>query len=160
LRASPAARSGAVISLVVVSGIFVAALAMLIASLRLFGGPLSTSAGLFPLIVAVATLLVAGLVIIGDVHRLRNASGPGTPAPETLSGDRRDFKLLAAWVALAALYAIATPIVGFEIATFVMLAVALKVFGKASWLVIATVPLAIALILPFVFRHVFHTLIP
>jgi hypothetical protein len=41
-----------------------------------------------------------------------------------------------------------------------MLTVALKFFGKASWPVVATVPIAVALILPFVFRHLFHTLIP
>jgi hypothetical protein len=147
-------------SLIVVSIIFIGALAMTIESVRLLQGPLSTSAGLFPLIVSVAMLLVAGLVIIGDVRRLRSATGSDGSAPETLTGNRREFKLLAAWVALGTFYALATPAVGFEIATFVMLAVALKFFGKASWPVIATVPIAVALILPFVFRHVFHTLIP
>jgi Tripartite tricarboxylate transporter TctB family len=149
-----------VVSLIVVSSIFVGALVMMFGSFRLMQGPLSTSAGLFPLIVAVAMLLVAGLIIIGDVRRLRSAVGPAAPAPEALTGNRGEFKLLGAWVALAALYAVATPIVGFEIATFVMLTIALKFFGKASWPIIATVPIAVALILPFVFRHVFHTLIP
>jgi hypothetical protein len=149
-----------VVSLIVVSGIFVGSLVMAVESFRLIQGPLSTSAGLFPLIVSVAMLPVAGLIIIADVRRLRSAVRPEGPAPETLTGNGSEFKLLGAWVALAALYAIATPIVGFEIATFIMLTIALKFFGKASWPIIATVPISIALTLPFVFRHVFHTLIP
>lgn len=148
------------VSLIVVSTILIGALAMTVESVRLLRGPLSTSAGLFPLIVAIAILVVAGLVIMGDVRRLRSATGPDGPASETLTGDRRDFKRLAAWTTLSILYAVATPMVGFEIATFVMLTVALKFFGKASWPVVATVPIAVALILPFVFRHLFHTLIP
>jgi hypothetical protein len=151
-------------SLIVVSIIFVVAIAMMIASVPLLASPLATSAGLFPIIVAAAMILVAGLIMAGDVRQLllARAGGGGdeAPAAETLTGDRRQFALLGAWVLLGAVYAVATPLVGFEIATFVMLTVALKLFARASWKVIATVPIAVALTLPFVFRHLFHTLIP
>jgi hypothetical protein len=153
-----------VASVLVVSGVFVAAVAMMAASFRLLDGKLATSAGLFPLIVSAAMIVVSALILIGDVRRLRHSEVSGSvheaPAPETLTGERAQFKLLAGWIALASAYAIATPLVGFEVATFVMLTAALKVFGKASWPIVLTVPIAVALILPFVFRYVFHTLIP
>ncbi len=45
---------------------------------------------------------------------------------------------IAALAMLGVGYAVATPLVGFEIATFVMLTVALKLFARASWTVTST----------------------
>lgn len=136
---------------------------MMLASIPLLSGPIATSSGLFPLIIAALMACVSALIVLGDVRRIfraRSSGGSDIMAAETLTGSPRQFALLGGWVLLGIAYAVATPLVGFEIATFVMLTVALKLFARASWTVIAIVPIAIALTLPFIFRHLFHTLIP
>jgi hypothetical protein len=120
--------------------------------------PIATSPWLMPLIVTIAMAIVSAAIFAAEYQQ--RASQPSTSDSAPDAAGRASPLRVASWLALSAGYAVATPIVGFEWATGVFLVFALKAFGGASWRTALPIALAMALLLPMVFRRVFFTLVP
>jgi hypothetical protein len=146
------------VSLIVPALVFVIAVAMSAIAAARIAAPFATSAWLMPLVVSMAMAIVSAVLVIGDiVSRRALAAGHASSAVEAA---RSTPARVAGWIALSAGYAIVTPQVGFEAATVVFLVLALKVFGGASWRLTLPVAVAMAFVVPFVFRQVFSALVP
>jgi hypothetical protein len=145
-------------SLIVPLLIFVIAVALALMAGARISAPLATSAWLMPLVVTSAMALVSAAIVIREILERRaavaSAAGTTADAPYTTGA------WVAGWIALSAGYATVTPLVGFEWSTVVFLVVALKVFGGASWRLTLAVAVAMALVVPLVFRRLFFTLVP
>jgi len=146
------------VSLIVPALVLVIAVAMgAIASARIVP-PFATSAWLMPLFVSVAMVLVSAALVIGEiVSRRAVLAGRASIAAEAAKSTP---VRVAGWIALSAGYAIVTPHIGFEWATVVFLMLALKMFGGTSWRLALLVAVAMALLMPLIFRHVFSALVP
>jgi hypothetical protein len=147
------------VSLIVPALIFVIAVAMGTAAGTRIAPPFGTSAWLMPVVVSVAMALVSAALVIGEIV-LRNASPVGNVPSVAEAATKSTPARVAGWVALSAGYAIVTPQVGFEWATLIFLILALKVFGGAPWRLTLPVAVAMALLVPLVFRRVFSALVP
>lgn len=139
--------------------IFVVASLMAIQSVLYLREPIITSPGILPLVVSVAAALLAGALLVGDflsgavsLRRIRRMFvGPSI----------RDRAMrTTGWLVLASGYAVATPVVGFMLATLVFLLIALVVFARLVWWQAAIAAIAIATIVPLVFRYVFFAIVP
>lgn len=121
--------------------------------------PMLASPWLLPLIVSVIMSLIAVALIIGEfAERRRAAASPARQLAQ--DAEPSPGYCMVGWLGLCATYSIATPWIGFEWATLAFMPLALCLFGRASWPVIAALTLAISLLLPLVFRHVFQSLVP
>lgn len=146
-------------ALIVEALAFVVAVAIAVTAVVQMSGPISTSPWLMPLLVGVAMAVVSGALAVPEIRARRlavPAPPPGADEEQVHPGVPR----VAGWLALSAGYAIAVPLTGFEWATIVFLVIALRLFGAAGWKTVVAVSLAVALLIPLVFRHVFFTLVP
>lgn len=139
--------------------IFVVASAMAVQSVFYLQEPFIRSPGILPLLVALAMAVLAAGLLIGEI---RNGA-------VSLSAARRYFAVpdnrakalrTAGWLSLSTLYAVATPQIGFAWATLAFLVVALAVFAKLAWWKVLILAVAIATIVPVIFRYVFFAIVP
>jgi len=145
----------AMVELVILLG----GIAMAIQSVGYLTTPVITSPGILPLIVSVAMAAIAGVLLIVELIR-GGASVPRLKAC-LISADFRLHAVKAAgWLSLATGYAMATPVVGFMWATLAFLAIALIAFARLAWWKTAIIAVAIATLIPFAFRSLFHTIVP
>lgn len=155
-------------SFIVIGGILAAAVGMLVSSagLTMASAEIMTSSGLLPLLITAVISTLCIVILLQDLtarRRISRASGEppvAGPPPETLIGGPAEFRRLGLWLLLSSGYALLTPVLGYETATAIALAIALFTFGKASWPVVLAVTAGVTLLLPMIFRHVFFTLVP
>jgi hypothetical protein len=146
------------VSLIVSTLVLVIAVAMGATAGARIVPPFATSAWLMPLFVSVAMALVSAVLVIGEIVSRRAA--PAGRTPTAAAAAKSTPARVAGWIALSAGYAFVTPHIGFEWATVVFLIIALKVFGGTSWRLTLLVAVAMALLTPLIFRHVFSALVP
>jgi hypothetical protein len=146
------------VPLIVPALVFVIAVAMGATAAARIAPPFATSAWLMPLFVSMTMALVSVALVVGEIVS-RRAVAVGR-APPTVEAAKSTPARVAGWIALSAGYAVVTPQVGFEAATVVFLILALKVFGGASWRQTLLVAVAMAFLVPLIFRHVFSALVP
>lgn len=122
--------------------------------------PVATSPWIVPLIVCSAIVLVSIALLAEEVrdwlkkHAARHAADSVLPPPRSTPAR------VAGWLALSGGYGVATPSIGFEWATAIFLPVALRTFSRASWPLTIGLTACMGILLPLVFRYVFHSLIP
>lgn len=139
--------------------ILLGALAMAFQSVGYLTTPVATSPGILPLIVSIAAAAIAALLLVlefirGDISLARFQSAWGSAA------FRQQAARAAGWLSLAAIYAIATPAVGFTWATVAFLGIALTVFARLAWWRTAIIAVAMATLIPIAFRYLFFTIVP
>ena len=144
--------------LIVPALVFVIAVAMGATAAARIVPPYATSGWLMPLFVSAAMALVSAALVVREIVS-RKAVLAGL-APTATDATKSTPGRVAGWIALSAGYAIVTPQVGFEWATVVFLILALKLFGGASWRLTLVVAVAMAFLVPLIFRHVFSALVP
>jgi hypothetical protein len=142
--------------------LFVEAVVLLLATAMAFTAgtriaqPIGLSPWLMPLVVGSITAIVTAIVLVSEIRqRIRDKTSPQQTTSESPTVVR-----VAGWLLLTTVYAVATPIFGFEWSTVVFLLIALQIFGNANlWTTVGTA-IAVAGVLPLVFRHVFHAIVP
>lgn len=119
--------------------------------------PYLTSAWLLPLIVGSVMCVLSATLVAAEAKRFAAAAPRASARRLVMSplGAR-----MAGWLALSVGYGIATPIVGYEWATLAFLACALSIFARLEWWLTAIIAAGFALVVPFVFRNLFFTLVP
>ena len=137
--------------------VFLLATAMAVAAGMRIADPFSVSPWLMPLVVGSATAIVTLILLASELRlriheKARAVQHDGSASPS--------IPRIAGWLMLTTAYAVLTPIFGFEWTTVVFLLVALQLFGRASLLTSICTAVVMAGILPVVFRHVFHAIVP
>ena len=146
-------------SFVVQSIILIAGLLIAVQSIYYLREPIVTSPGILPLIVAMAIVVISGILLVFDFLGGRYSIKHGYQWL-TSAANRAKIGRISGWLGLASAYAITTPQIGFTWATLAFLIIALKFFARLNWVRTMIYAALVATIVPLIFHYVFSAIIP
>jgi len=146
-------------SFVVQSIILIAGLLIAVQSIYYLREPIVTSPGILPLIVAMAIVVISGILLVFDILGGRYSIKHGYQWL-TSPANRAKIGRISGWLGLASAYAITTPQIGFTWATLAFLIIALKIFAGLNWVRTMIYAALVATIVPLIFHYVFSAIIP
>lgn len=146
-------------SFVVLSIILIAGLLIAVQSIYYLREPIVTSPGILPLVVAMAIVVISGILLVFDFLGGRYSIKHGYQWL-TSATNRAKIGRISGWLGLASAYAITTPQIGFTWATLAFLIIALKIFAGLNWVRTMIYAALVATIVPLIFHYVFSAIIP